>query len=67
MLLSNRGNTTPLKVKNYNNNSFNITNNNYKYIYLIPKKEIIYNNTNIDDVEIKLEDLIIFEERLNDI
>ena len=69
MLFSHRGNTGPLKVKNYNNNSFNITNNNYKYIYLSPRKEIIYNNTNanMDDIEIKLKDLILYEERLNDI
>ena len=68
MLLSNRQNTSPIKVKNYNNNnSFNITNNNYKYIYLSPKKDIIQTESNYDNIEIKLEELILFEERLNDI
>ena len=69
---SNNKNTppfSPIKVKNYNNNSsFNITHNNYKYIYYNPKKEIIYKNSNNnDDIEIQLEDLILYEEKLNDI
>ena len=68
MLISNRQNTSPLNIRNYNNNnSFNITNNNYKYIYLSPKKEVNSPNSNNDNVEIKLEELILFEERLNDI
>ena len=68
MLMSDRQNTSPLNVRNYNNNnSFNITNNNYKYIYLSPKKEINPPNSNNDNTEIKLEELILFEERLNDI
>ena len=57
--------TTPNKSKNYrNNNTFNITNNNYKYIYLSPKKQII---TNLDNIEIKLIDLILFYIKLNNI
>ena len=60
-------NNTPVKIKNYKNNSFNITNNNYNYIYLSPKKKIINSNLNYDNIEIKLEDLILFDKRLNDI
>ena len=68
MQISKRKNTSPIKVSNYNNNnSFNITNNNYKYIYLSPKKEIIYAKVDDDNIEIKLDDLILFEERLNDV
>ena len=61
---------TPINVQTYNNtNSYNITNNNYKYIYLSPKNEKMNQekNTNDDNVEIKLDDLILFEEKLNDI
>ena len=61
---------TPINVQTYNNtNSYNITNNNYKYIYLNPKNEKMNQekNTNDDNVEIKLDDLILFEEKLNDI
>ena len=63
---------TPISVQTYNNtNSYNITNNNYKYIYLNSKNEkvkidINSNNKN-DNTEIKLDDLILFEEKLNDI
>ena len=68
MQTSKRKNTSPIKVSNYNNNnSFNITNNNYKYIYLSPNKEIVFANVDDDNIEIKLDDLILFEERLNDI
>jgi hypothetical protein len=68
MQISKRKNTSPIKVSNYNNNnSFNITNNNYKYIYLSPNKEIVFANVDDDNIEIKLDDLILFEERLNDI
>ena len=62
---------TQISVQTYNNtNSYNITNNNYKYIYLSPKNEKINlkkNNSNDDNIEIKLDDLILFEEKLNDI
>ena len=62
---------TPISVQTYNNtNSYNITNNNYKYIYLSTKDNKINNikqNANDDNTEIKLDDLIIFEEKLNDI
>ena len=61
---------TPINVQTYNNtNSYNITNNNYKYIYLSPKNEKMNQekNTSDDNVEIKLDDLILFEEKLNDI
>ena len=62
---------TQINVQTYNNtNSYNITNNNYKYIYLSPKTEKIdikKNNSNDDNVEIKLDDLILFDEKLNDI
>ena len=60
----------PISVQTYNNtNSYNITNNNYKYIYLSPKNEQqnLKKNSNDDNAEIKLEDLILFEEKLNDI
>ena len=60
-------NNTPVKIKNYKNNSFNITNNNYNYIYLSPKKKKKNSNLNYDNIEIKLEDLILFDKRLNDI
>jgi len=62
---------TQISVQTFNNtNSYNITNNNYKYIYLSPKNEKININkkdSNNDNVEIKLDDLILFEEKLNDI
>ena len=66
---SNVKNKSPISVQTYNNtNSFHISNNNYKYIYLSPKTDIIENKeTNNDNIEIKLEDLILFEEKLNDI
>ena len=60
----------PISVQTYNNtNSYNITNNNYKYIYLSPKNEQqnLKKNSNDDNAEIKLDDLILFEEKLNDI
>ena len=60
----------PISVQTYNNtNSYNITNNNYKYIYLSPKNEKVKTkkNSNNDNAEIKLDDLILFEEKLNDI
>ena len=62
--------SSPIRVKNFNNNNnFNITNNNFKYIYLSPKKEINQSNSNNDNdsIEIKLDELIFYEERLNDI
>ena len=63
---------TPISVQTYNNtNSYNITNNNYKYIYLNSKNEKVKIDTNStnnnDNTEIKLDDLILFEEKLNDI
>ena len=61
---------SPISVQTYNNtNSYNITNNNYKYIYLNPKNNKSKNNINYnnDNNEIKLDDLILFEEKLNDI
>lgn len=71
MLISNKLNTSPFRIRdnnNSNNNSFNM-NNNYNYninvLNLSPKKEII--NLNYDGIEIKLDDLILFEERLSDI
>ena len=61
-------NSSPIRVKNYHSsNNINITNNNYKYIYLSPKKEQNQSNSNCDNIEIKLDELILFEERLNDI
>ena len=60
----------PISVQTYNNtNSYNITNNNYKYIYLNTKNDKMKNtpNTNNENTEIKLEDLILFDEKLNDI
>ena len=70
VLILNRKNTSPIRVKKFsNNNNFNITNNNYKYIYLSPKKHMI--NTNLNDeyhnIEIKLEDLVLFGKKLDDI
>ena len=60
--------SSPIRVKNFNNNNnFNITNNNFKYIYLSPKKEINQSDSNNDNIEIKLDELIFYEERLNDI
>ena len=64
---------SPISVQTYNNtNSYNITNNNYKYykyIYLSPKNEKILTkrDSNNENAEIKLDDLILFEEKLNDI
>ena len=61
---------TQISVQTFNNtNSYNITNNNYKYIYLSPKNEQqnLKKNSNDDNAEIKLDDLILFEEKLNDI
>ena len=59
---------SPISVQTYNNtNSFHITNNNYKYIYLSPKNDTNNLNNDSDNLEIKLEDLILFEEKLNDI
>ena len=73
ILISNRLNTSPFRIRNNlnnNNNSFNM-NNNYNYninvLNLNPKNEIIHSNSNYDNVEIKLDDLILFEERLTDI
>ena len=61
---------SPINVQTYNNtNSYNITNNNYKYIYLNPKNEKMnqMQNPSDDNIEIKLDDLILFDEKLNDI
>ena len=63
---------SPINVQTYNNtNSYNITNNNYKYIYLSSKNDknkYISNSENSNDnSEIKLDDLILFEDKLNDI
>jgi TFIIF-interacting CTD phosphatase-like protein len=75
MIISNRLNTSPFKLRNNsnnnsNNNSFNL-NNNYNYninvLNYSPKKEIINKNINYDNIDIKLDDLILFEERLSDI
>ena len=69
--ITNKLNNSPFRLRNNsntNNNSFNM-NNNYNYninvLNLNPKKEI--SNLNYDNIEIKLEDLILFEERLSDI
>ena len=71
-LISNRLNTSPFRVRNNNNsnNSFNLNNNynyNINFLSLSPKKEVINSNLNYDNIDIKLDDLILFEERLSDI
>ena len=71
-LISNRLNTSPFRVRNNNNsnNSFNLNNNynyNINFLSLSPKKEVINPNLNYDNIDIKLDDLILFEERLSDI
>ena len=70
--ISNRLNTSPFRIRNNsnsNNNSFNLNNNynyNINFLNLSPKKE--FNpNLNYDNIDIKLDDLILFEERLSDI
>ena len=73
LLISNRLNTSPFRLRNNsnsNNNSFNLNNNynyNINFLSLSPKKEIINPNLNYDNIDIKLDDLILFEERLSDI
>ena len=74
LLISNRLNTSPFRVRNNsnlnNNNSFNLNNNynyNINFLNVSPKKEIINPNMNYDNIDIKLDDLILFEERLSDI
>ena len=70
ILISNRLNTSPFRVRNNNNNSFNLNNNynyNINFLNLSPKKENIKSNLNYDNIDIKLDDLILFEERLSDI
>ena len=71
-LISNRLNTSPFRARNNNNsnNSFNLNNNynyNINFLSLSPKKEVINPNLNYDNIDIKLDDLILFEERLSDI
>ena len=71
-LISNRLNTSPFRVRNNNNNnnSFNLNNNynyNINFLSLSPKKEVNNPNLNYDNIDIKLDDLILFEERLSDI
>ena len=71
-LISNRLNTSPFRARNNNNsnNSFNLNNNynyNINFLSLCPKKEVINPNLNYDNIDIKLDDLILFEERLSDI
>ena len=72
ILISNRLNTSPFRIRNNsnsNNNSFNLNNNynyNINFLNLSPKKEI-NPNLNYDNIDIKLDDLILFEERLSDI
>jgi len=75
MLISNRLNTSPFRLRNNsninsNNNSFNLNNNynyNINFLNISPKKKIINPNLNYDNIDIKLDDLILFEERLSDI
>ena len=74
MMFSNRLNTSPFKLRNNsinsNNNSFNLNNNynyNINFLNYSPKKDNINKNINYDNIDIKLDDLIIFEERLSDI
>ena len=77
LLISNRINTSPFRIRNNsntntnsNNNSFNLNNNynyNINFLNLSPKKETIKSNLNYDNIDIKLDDLILFEERLSDI
>ena len=70
ILISNRLNTSPFRVRNNNNSSFNLNNNynyNINFLNLSPKKENIKSNLNYDNIDIKLDDLILFEERLSDI
>ena len=71
--ISSRLIASPFKDRNNsisNNNSFNL-NNNYNYninvLSLSPKKKNINPNLNYDNIDIKLDDLILFEERLSDI
>ena len=70
VLITNRLNTSPIRIRNNsNNNSFNFNNNfnyNINFLSLSPKKEDNI-NINYDNIDIKLDDLILFEERLSDI
>ena len=73
ILIANRLNISPIRLRNNfntNNNSFNL-NNNYNYninvLNLNSKKENINSYLNYANIEIKLDDLILFEERLTDI
>ena len=75
MLISNRLNTSPFRLRNNSNfnrknNSFNLNNNynyNINFLNYSPKKDNIKPNLNYDNIDIKLDDLILFEERLSDI
>ena len=53
-----RKNISPLKLKKYSNNSYNLENETTRYVYINPKKQLITTNSNYDEIEINLENLI---------